>query len=42
VLPEDVQELLDRLGGRRPGAELPGSVPAPEIPPELLDYLLGP
>jgi ABC-type transporter Mla subunit MlaD len=41
VLPEDVQELLDRLGGRRPGAET-GPVPVPEVPTELLDYLLGP
>ncbi len=41
VLPEDVQELLDRLGKPRPGAELPSNVPAPEVPTELLDYLLG-
>jgi phospholipid/cholesterol/gamma-HCH transport system substrate-binding protein len=46
VLPEDVQELLDRLRRRRPGPELPAPAPgevAPEqVPTELLDYLLGP
>ena len=41
VLPEDVQQLLDRLGKQKPGVELPRSAPAPEIPTELLDYLLG-
>jgi ABC-type transporter Mla subunit MlaD len=44
VVPEDVQELLDRLGGRRPGVEAPApGQPLPEnVPTELLDYLLGP
>jgi hypothetical protein len=44
VLPEDVQELIDRLRQERPGVELPapgGTVPE-EIPTELLEYLLGP
>jgi phospholipid/cholesterol/gamma-HCH transport system substrate-binding protein len=42
VVPEDVRELLDRLGQRRPGVERPQGVPVPEVPTELLDYLLGP
>ena len=43
VLPEDVQELIDRLGQRRPGVEPPAQgAPAPPVPTELLDYLLGP
>jgi ABC-type transporter Mla subunit MlaD len=41
VLPEEVQQLLDRLGKQKPGVELPRSAPAPEVPTELLDYLLG-
>jgi hypothetical protein len=46
TLPEDVRELLDRLRRKRPDAEIPelpggGASPAPEVPMELLDYLLG-
>ncbi len=46
TLPEDVRELLDRLRRKRPGVETPalpggGGSPAPEVPMELLDYLLG-
>jgi ABC-type transporter Mla subunit MlaD len=41
-LPEDVQRLLDRLGQPKPGVELPRGTPAPDVPTELLDYLLGP
>jgi ABC-type transporter Mla subunit MlaD len=50
VLPEDVQQLLDRLRRQKPNLDLPdtgnGPVPVPEavpeVPAELLDYLLGP
>jgi ABC-type transporter Mla subunit MlaD len=42
VLPEDVQQLLDRLGKTKPGLELPRGAPTPDIPTELLDYLLAP
>jgi ABC-type transporter Mla subunit MlaD len=44
VLPEDVQQLLDRLGkdAPAPGAPLPERGPALDVPTELLDYLLGP
>jgi ABC-type transporter Mla subunit MlaD len=44
TLPEDVQQLLDRLGQGRPDADAPApGVPVPEeVPTELLDYLLGP
>jgi hypothetical protein len=42
-LPDDVRELLDRLKRERGRAvpDLPGPAPAPEVPTELLDYLLG-
>ena len=47
TLPEDVQELLDRLRDSKPGVPLPKpGVDAPQVPEqvptELLDYLLGP
>jgi phospholipid/cholesterol/gamma-HCH transport system substrate-binding protein len=45
VLPEDVRELLDRLGRDAPAAPqlpAPGRGPAVPVPTELLDYLLGP
>jgi ABC-type transporter Mla subunit MlaD len=44
TLPEDVQELLDRLQRTRPDTALPAPTEgAPqEIPTELLEYLLGP
>jgi ABC-type transporter Mla subunit MlaD len=43
TLPEDVRELLDRLGRQRPGVEAPapGGGAQPQVPTELLDYLLG-
>jgi ABC-type transporter Mla subunit MlaD len=45
VIPEDVQDLLERLGEQLPGTgelpQVPQDVPR-EVPDELLDYLLVP